>query len=226
MGLRMTREGRLIDVVIDRPPVNALNGELYDALAAAFSGAKAGDVLLVRSATRHFCTGQDLAEHQADKDPAQAAADLRRGAAAIIAALRCEAIVVAAVHGAAIGAGALMACSADVLLVSDDAWLSLPELQVGVSIGGAVAARTLGGPLTRRMLLTGERIVASQLCSMGSARLVPRDVLEDEARRVTEMILGLDPEVLSLARSSWGGGEREAAAAAYEGEIEAFLARS
>src|SRR4051794_11925273 len=102
MGLRIAREGSLIEVVMDRPPVNALNGELYDALAAAFDGARAGEVLLLRSATKHFCTGQDLAEHQADKDASQAAADLRRGAAAVIAALRCEATVVAAVHGGAI----------------------------------------------------------------------------------------------------------------------------
>lgn len=224
MGLRIAREGRLIEVVIDRPPVNALNGELYDALAAAFAAARAEDVLLLSSAVRHFCTGQDLSEHQAAKDEQQAAADLRRGAAAVIAALRCEATVIAAVHGAAIGAGALIACSADVIVASDDAWLSLPELQVGVSIGGAVASRTLGGPLTRRLLLTGDRVAASQLAAMGAVQLVERGELASQSKGVAHKILALDPAVLALARASWGGGEREAAAAAYEAEIDAFLA--
>lgn len=222
MALRVTREGRLLDVVIDRPPVNALDGELYDALTAQLGTAGPDDVVLLRSAARHFCTGQDLAEHQADKDAHQAAADLRRGAAAVLAVLRCEAPVVAAVHGAAIGAGALLACAADVLVVADDAWFRLPELQVGVSIGGAVAERTLGGPLTRRMLLTGERVAAGQLASMGAARLVARTDLEAEARQAAGAIVDLDQRVLHLARSRWGGGEREAAASAYEAEIEAF----
>lgn len=225
MSLRIVRDGRIVELVLDRPPINALDGEHYDALAAAFDGAGADDVVLLRSTARHFCTGQDLREHEAVKESEEAAADLRRGAAAIIAALRCEAPIVAAVHGAAIGAGALLACSADVLLTSDDAWFSLPELQVGVTIGGAVAARTFGGALTRRMLLTGERVSADQVAATGASRLVTRDGLEASAREDAEAIARLDPALVSTARRGWGSGEREAAACAYEAEIETFLAR-
>ena len=225
MSLRIVRDGRIVELVLDRPPINALDGEHYDALASAFGEARADDVVVLRSDARHFCTGQDLREHEVAKDAEQAAADLRRGAAAVIAALRCEAPIVAAVHGAAIGAGALLACSADVLLTSDDAWFSLPELQVGVTIGGAVAARTLGGALTRRMLLTGERVSAAQVVAIGASRLVGRDDLESSAREEASAIARLDPALVSLARRTWGSGEREAAAQAYEAEIEAFLAR-
>lgn len=225
MSLHISRAGRVLELVVDRPPINALDGEHYDALAAAFEGAGPDVVVLLRSAARHFCTGQDLGEHEAAKDAEQAAADLRRGAAAIIAALRCEAPIVAAVHGAAIGAGALLACSADVLLTSDDAWFSLPELQVGVTIGGAVAARTLGGALTRRMLLTGERVPAAQIAALGAARTVARDDLESSAHEAAVAVAALDPALAALARSSWGAGEREAAARAYEAEIDAFLTR-
>lgn len=224
MSLHVSRDGRIVEIILDRPPINALDGELYDALATQLGAVGADDVVLLRSATRHFCTGQDLREHEAPKDAQEAAADLRRGAAAIIAALRCEAPIVAAVHGAAIGAGALLACSADVLLTSDDAWFSLPELQVGVTIGGAVAARTFGGALTRRMLLTGERVPAEQIAAAGGSRLVAREALEEAAREAAEAVARLDPTLLSLARRTWGSGEREAAAQAYEAEFEAFLA--
>ncbi|WP_111719534.1 enoyl-CoA hydratase/isomerase family protein [Homoserinimonas sp. OAct 916] len=225
MSIRCTREGRLLDVVLDRPPVNALNGELYDALAEVFDSATEEDVLLLRSATRHFCSGQDLAEYTATDDGAEAIAQLRRGAAAITGALRCRAPIVAAVHGAAIGAGALLACSADVLIASDDAWLSLPELQVGISIGGAVASRALGGALSRRMLLTGERVAAAQLAEVGAARVVTRVELDESAFAAARAVAALEPSLVSLARSTWGAGEREATARAYEHEIEAFVAR-
>ncbi|MCL3819597.1 enoyl-CoA hydratase/isomerase family protein [Aeromicrobium wangtongii] len=225
MSLRVSKQGRLVDMVLDRPPVNALDGETYDALARAFDDAEPEDVLVLRSAARHFCTGQDLAEHQADKTAEQAAADLRRGAAAVIAALRCRAPFVAAVHGGAIGAGALLACAADVLIASEDAWFGLPELQVGVTIGGAVAERTLGGPLTRRMLLTGERIGAAQVATLGGARLVARHELARTAQEAAQTIAGLEQPLVALARRTWGNDERESAAAAYEAEIEQFLSR-
>ena len=223
MSLHCTRADRLLNVIIDRPPVNALNGELYDALTYVFNSATAGDVVLLGSATKHFCSGQDLDEHKSVKTLAQVTADLRRGAAAIIAALRCKAPIVVAVHGAAIGAGALLACSADVLIAAEDAWLSLPELKVGVTIGGAVAERSLGGPLSRRMLLTGERITAAQLSGVGAARVVTRDELDGTALAAAQAIAALDSSLVVLARSTWGAGEREAVARAYENEIEVFL---
>ncbi len=78
--------------------------------------------MLLTSAIKHFCSGQDLDEHGAAMTPAQAALNLRRGAAAIIAILRCKAPIVVSVRGAAIGAGALLACSADVFIASEDCW--------------------------------------------------------------------------------------------------------
>lgn len=219
------RMGRLLNVSIDRPPVNALNGPLYDALTDVFNSASDEEVVLLRSATQHFCSGQDLDEHRSVTTDAQAALNLRRGAAAILAALRCKAPIVVAVRGAALGAGALLACSADVFIASDDAWLGLPELQVGVTIGGAVAQRSLGGPLSRRMLLTGERITASQLSGVGAARVVKPDDLEDAALAAAQSIAALNPSLVALARATWGAGEREAVAQAYENEIEQFLVR-
>jgi enoyl-CoA hydratase len=110
-----------------------------------------------------------------------------------------------------------------VLIAAEDAWLSLPELKVGVTVGGAVAERSLGGPLSRRMLLTGERITAAQLSGVGAARVVTRDELEDTALVAAQAIVALNSALVDLARSTWGAGEREAVARSYENEIEGFL---
>lgn len=72
-------------------------------------------------------------------------------------------------------------------------------------------------------LLTGERVAAAQLSGVGAARVVPRDQLEATALAAAEAIASLDPSLVGLARSTWGAGEREAVARAYENEIEGFL---
>lgn len=224
MNVHLSRTGSILRIVMDRPPVNALNDAMYRELDAAFSVAAAGEVVLLTSNARHFCAGQDLEEHRTQKTRTQQASQLQAGAAAILAALRCRAPIVAAVHGSAIGAGALLACAADVLIMAEDACLSLPELQVGLSIGGAVAARTLGGPLSRRMLLTGERADAAHLAAIGAAKVVSGEDLVPTALDAAMRIAALDPQILAHARREWGGGERESAALAYQAEVEGFLA--
>lgn len=223
MTIRISRSESIVHIEIDRPPVNALNGRLYTELTAAFRAVSPDEVVLLISRSRHFSSGQDLNEHSGARSVAQHAFDLRTGAAAVVAALQCRAPVVAAVHGAAIGAGALLACAADVLVVAEDAWFSLPELQIGVSVGEAVANRAFGGPLTRRMLLTGDRVDALQLSRMGAARMVERSELELVAHEYAAKIAGLDIELVNQARSSWGRGEREHCATAYLREVEDFI---
>lgn len=223
MAIRRYISQSIFHIVMDRPPHNALDTEMYESLTAAFAEASADQVIVLSSAARHFSAGQDLNELQRERTYAEQVQDLHTGAGAIFAALRCQAPIVAAVHGAAIGAGALLACAADVLILSEDAWLKLPELQVGVPIGAPVAARVLGGPLSRRMLLTAEPVQAMTLGAMGAATVVKRNDLEQTAVEVASKILAMQPNLLSFARKMWGMNERESAAELYQAEIDEFL---
>lgn len=211
-------------ITLDRAPVNALNVEMHDDLTQAFESALPTEVVVLHSAARHFCAGQDLTEYFGASGAQSFEDSFRASTRSILAALRCKAPIVTAVHGASVGAGTLLACSSDVLISADDTWFSLPEVEVGTSVGGAVAHRMFGGPITRRMLLAGEKVHTRTLAAAGMVTSTSRPLLFKEAIRVAKHIASLDSGVVQLARDSDASREREFIAQSYEQEIENFLA--
>lgn len=221
--VRVRRDGRLVEVVLDRPPVNALDAGAYARLRAAFEDAQVGEVVLLLGEGRAFCAGQDVHELSADTPPDQVRRIVEQGAATVAAALRCAAPVVVGVHAAAIGAGALLACAADVVVLADDAALALPELGIGHLMGHSVASRLLPAALVRRMLLTGERVTAAELGGDLGARVVSAEQVREVATALARELLDLPGDLVSRARGTWGAGEREASARAYEAEVRASV---
>ncbi|MEU8250609.1 enoyl-CoA hydratase-related protein [Nonomuraea sp. NPDC048916] len=224
-GMRVRREGALIRATLDRPPVNALDCATYRRLGEICAAARPEECLLVDAAGRAFCAGQDLDEHERATAAGRLGESLTEGAGALAAVLRCPAPVVVAVQGPAIGAGALLAAAADIAVFAEDAWLRVPELDVGVTVGYAVLSRLLPPPLARRALLTSERVAAPVLDRLGAAVVVPPADLAEVSTRLATGLLGKPSGMVALARRSWGGGERELAARAYEAEVRDFLTR-
>ncbi|WP_164477832.1 enoyl-CoA hydratase/isomerase family protein [Nocardioides pantholopis] len=218
-GLEVARADGVVTVVLDGSRGNALGQARYAGIRAAAESVAAGEVLVLRAEGRHFCAGQDLEEHAAAVAAGTVRATVQQGAATVLALLRCRGAVVVAAQGAAVGAGALLAASADVLVLSDNAWLALPELELGLPLGAAVAARILPEPQVRRMMLTGARASAEEIARAGAATVVSRAGLADAARAGAAALRRLDPTALGLARAGWGDGERERAARRYEAEL-------
>lgn len=210
--MRVRREGRLVRATLERPPVNALNAAAYRWLTETCAAMRPDECLLIDAAGHVFSAGHDRGEDVT-------AAGLTVGASALTAVLRCPAPVVVAAQGPAIGAGALLLAAADIPLIASDAWLRLPELDVGVTVGHAILSRLLPPAVASRALLTSERIPAALL---GTAVRPPED-LAPAAEDAARTLLGKPFGLVSLARRSWG--EREHAAAAYESEVAAFLTR-
>ncbi|TDE39215.1 enoyl-CoA hydratase-related protein [Actinomadura sp. 6K520] len=211
--MRTRREGRLVRATLDRPPVNALDMAAYRWLTETCAAMRPDECLLVDAAGHVFSAGHD-------RGADATAGGLTVGAAALTAVLRCPAPVVVAAQGPAIGAGALLLAAADVPLIASDAWLELPELDVGVTVGHAVLSRLLPPAMASRVLLTAERIPAADL---DTAVLRPPDDLARAAEDAAYTLLAKPSGLVSLARRSWG--ERERAATAYESEVAAFQAR-
>ncbi|MEO9198764.1 MAG: enoyl-CoA hydratase-related protein [Antricoccus sp.] len=225
--LSVTRDGGLVTACFDGTRGNALDHDRYASLHTAADSVDAGEVLLIRALGRNFCCGQDLTEYAAAAADGRSAAQLRHGTAAILAVLRCRGMVIVAAQGAAIGAGALIVAAADVVVLADDAWFRLPELELGLPLGLAVAERLAPAPVVRRMMLTGSRLTADRLVEV--ATVVPTADLGAESQRLAEHVAGLDGRAVRTARRLWGADERERAAMAYELEVAASvqaLARS
>ncbi|MGW6144847.1 enoyl-CoA hydratase/isomerase family protein [Streptomyces sp. NPDC055140] len=160
-GVRLSRRNGFVHVCLDRPPMNAFTTDMFEQLRTLMTNL--GDVaepepVLVTGAGRMFSAGFDL--KQADPGGSGATAAAR----ACVASVRDHpAPVIAAVEGAAVGVGLLIAMSADILVVSRSARLRMPEVTMGVDSDVAPLRRFLPDPWIRRMCLTGEAVMAAEL---------------------------------------------------------------
>ncbi len=222
-GLSVTVRSDVVTVCLDGTRKNALNQERYDALKATARAVVPGQILVIRAEGPHFCAGQDLDEHRRVAEAGRAEGALRNAADAILALLRCPGLVVVAAQGAAVGAGALIVAAADVVLLSEDAWLALPELRLGMPLGASVAERLLPAPTVRRMMLTGARIGADQVARAGAAAVHPPALLAQATDEAVAALLALDQQVAGKARTIWGNDERERSALAYAVEVAASV---
>ncbi len=184
-GLRLQVADGVAVVTLDRPPVNALDRALRAAIVATFDALSEREEVrcVVLTATgRVFCAGADLR----DRPNTHSAGDFlnhNRITRETTNAIReCAKPVIAAVNGAALGAGLGLVAACDILYASESASFAMPEIDVGLAGGAAMLRTLLGRSTLRRMLMTGDRLSA-------------RDMLR---RNVLEEVVASD-ELLPLA---------------------------
>lgn len=197
--------GGVVEVVVDVPPVNALDAEAWMALAAAVTAAgddPATGAVVLRAEGRGFCAGVDIKQIQARGD-AELVGVNRGCAAAFGAVYDCAVPVVAAVHGFCLGGGIGLVGNADVVVASDDATFGLPEVDRG-ALGAATHLARLVPPLRMRsMVYTAATSTAAELHHFGSVlRVVPRGELVGAAREVAGAIAAKDPVIIRRAKES------------------------
>lgn len=121
-----------------------------------------------------------------------------------------EVPTVAAVNGAAVGAGLCLALACDLRYAADDAKLIAPFTRLGLHPGMAATylLPEVGGlPLAREMLLTGRVVTGAQAESYGLVnRSVPREEVLDEALRVAAEIAERAPVATRLTKAALADG--------------------
>jgi enoyl-CoA hydratase len=207
MSVRVERSGRVAEIVIDSPPVNALGVAGWRAFADAVSGQGGRDdvsCLLVRAEGRGFQAGVDVKELAAD--PSRIAAVNRGCYDSFGAVYDCPVPVISAVHGYCLGGGIGIAGSSDLVLCSDDATFGLPEIDRGALGAATHAMRLFGMQAARRMLFTGEPLDAQEAHRLGGvSQVLPRDRLLEAARELAGRIAEKSPRALRLAKWSLNG---------------------
>ncbi len=202
------RRPGIAEVVIDHPPVNALDVGGWFALADAVTAAgkeRENRVVVVRAEGRGFCAGVDIKEIQAVGDSALIGAN--RGCyAAFEAVYACEVPVIAAVHGFCLGGGIGIAGNADIVIASEDATFGLPEVDRGALGAATHLSRLVPQHRMRSMVYTAQPATAEELHRYGSVlRVVPREQLVDAALEVAEQIADKSPTILRRAKESLNG---------------------
>ena len=208
MGISHGVTDGVAEVVIDVPPVNALDVQSWFTLAETVRGLGADPsvrCVIVAADGRGFCAGVDIKEIQ--RVGHRALIDVNRGCYAAFAAVyECEVPVVCAVHGFCLGGGIGIAGSADIVLASTDATFGLPEVDRGALGGATHLARLVPQQRMRAMMYTGATATAAELHQFGSVlQVVDRADLRDTARAVAAHIAAKSPTVIRRAKESLNG---------------------
>ncbi len=170
--LSCTEQSGIGVITFDRPEVmNALDtrmrAELRHALEAL--GARCR-VIVLTGAGRAFCSGQDLGDAQ-DAGELELERVLREEYEPLLRAIYdCPAPVIAAVNGAAAGAGANLALAADVVIATESASFVQAFSRIGLmpDAGGSYwLPRQVGLPRAMGAALFAERITAREAAEWG-----------------------------------------------------------
>jgi enoyl-CoA hydratase len=204
----------VLTVTLDRAPVNALTGEMMREITAAFGGVeKSWDVrvvLLRATPGRAFCGGVDLGDSArrhatagADVAPTDLLDSGRVVRECFEAVLDCPVPVIAAVGGAAVGAGVAMLACADIIIASEKARFALTEINAGVLGGARPLQRLVGTFKARSMFFSGDFASAQDFYRLGAVEeVVAPDELDARAESWATRLAAKSPIGLRLAKES------------------------
>lgn len=189
-----SRDDAVLTITLNRPDVlNALTAEMHKGLAVALKECRAPEVraVVLTGAGRGFCVGQDLTEFR--QAPGDIGARLREHYHPNILAIRAlEKPVIAAVNGAAAGAGLSFACACDLRVAADSASFVPAFINIGLvpdSGGTHFVTRILGPARAFEWLASGRKLTASEAHAWG----LVSEVVETAAlaERAAELAAGL-----------------------------------
>jgi enoyl-CoA hydratase/carnithine racemase len=175
-----------------RPPMNALNAQVQDEIAAAAEQVASDDDIraaIIYGGEKVFAAGADIKE-MADASYGRMAADTRRLQAAFTAVARIGKPVVAAITGYALGGGLELALCADFRVAGESAQVGQPEILLGVipGAGGTQRLPRLIGPARAKdIIFTGRFVGAQEALAIGLVdRVVPDAEVYDAARALVK----------------------------------------
>jgi enoyl-CoA hydratase/carnithine racemase len=161
LALDLHDDGVLV-ATLNRPAKrNALNAETVEELVTLFSAVPRAGVRAVVLAAEgdHFCAGLDLVEHhREDRTPAEFMHLCLRWHEAFNTMEYGGVPIIAALKGAVVGGGVVLASSAPIRVADASTYFALPEGQRGLFTGGGATIRVAGLVGKARMvdmMLTG-----------------------------------------------------------------------
>ncbi len=173
-----------------RPPMNALNAQVQDEIAAAAEQVTAAESVrgvVIYGGEKVFAAGADIKE-MAEASYARMAADSRRLQAAFTAVAKIPKPVVAAITGYALGGGLELALCADFRVMGETARVGQPEILLGIipGAGGTQRLPRLVGPARAKdIVFTGRFVGAEEALGMGLAdQVVPDAEVYSAARGI------------------------------------------
>jgi len=218
---------RVAWVRLNRPQYrNAQNSAMTYALDAAFTRAVNDDdvaVIALAGNGDHFCAGHDIGTPGRDVDVEferkavihwthvdKQGGDLRWARESEVYLGMCRRWreipkpMIAAVHGACIAGGLMLAWSCDFIVASDDAFFSDPVVRMGIPGVEYFAHPWVMNPrAAKEFLYTGDRFSAQRAHDLGMVnQIVPRDELESTVSAMASRIAAMPRFGLALTKKA------------------------
>ncbi|MCH5642994.1 MULTISPECIES: enoyl-CoA hydratase/isomerase family protein [unclassified Gordonia (in: high G+C Gram-positive bacteria)] len=188
-------------ILLNRPPMNALNRQVQTELAAAADEATLRDdikAVVVYGGPKVLAAGADIKEMN-DMTYAEMSKIAGRLQDSLGAISEIPKPTVAAITGYALGGGLEVALGADRRIAGDNAKLGVPEVLLGVIPGGGGTqrlARLVGPSKAKDMIFTGRFVGAAEALEIG---LVDEVVAPDEVYNAALKWAGQFSKAASLA---------------------------
>ena len=201
---------QVAEIVIDRPPVNALSLALIEATIAAFRRAGADDavraVLLTSANPKVFCAGLDL-----DIVQGGSGRDMRQFLERLYieysdVQYRLGKPSIAAVAGAARAGGMTLAVSCDMIVAGENATFGYPEIDVGIipAIHFVLLPKIVGRHRAFELLFGGKPFSAARAEALGLInRVVPTETVLNEARALARQMASKAPSTMRFGRNAF-----------------------
>ena len=195
------KDGDVLVVISNNPPVNALSQPVRVGLAEALATAKADKdikAIVIRCEGRTFFAGADITEFgKSMSGPALPA---------LVDELEVSSVpVVAAIHGTALGGGLEVALGCHYRVAVPSAKLGLPEVKLGLLPGAGGTQRlprVIGVEAALPIIVTGDPIPAKQAASLGLVdKVVGEDSLEADAIAFAREVAGRSTHPVASRRT-------------------------
>jgi len=197
--VRVETYDHIVEITIDRPPANAINPGVSQAIYEALSRLQNEDDLRVGIITgageRIFCAGWDLkemAKMETNQEALADSLDCPGGFAGITEYWDLKKPVIAAVNGIAVGGGFEIALACDIILCVEESEFFLPEMQRGFlpDVGAIqILPRKLPYNVAMELLYTGRRMSAQEAAQWGLVcRVCPASELMSQARALAREV--------------------------------------
>lgn len=206
--VRLEVDGGIGTIRLDRPPMNALNTDVWGELsAAAGEASRRRDVaaVVVYGGEKVFAAGADIKEMQGMSYTDMA--DLSRVLqAAVTSVARIPKPTVAAVTGYALGGGCELALGCDFRVAGEKARLGQPEILLGIIPGAGGTqrlARLVGPARAKDLVFSGRFVDAQEALRIGLVdRVVPDEEVYAAAREMVQRYVGGPTYALRAAKEA------------------------
>jgi crotonobetainyl-CoA hydratase len=229
--LKVSRNGQILEVTLDRPKANAIDAATSRRMGALFSEFRDDPALRVAIITgggeKFFSAGWDLnaaaAGEAIDSDYGPG------GFGGLTELFDLNKPVIAAVNGLAVGGGFELALACDLIVASEQAQFSLPEVLVGVLADAATfrLPKRLPRQIAMELLLTGRRMGAEEAARWGLVNAVtPQAGLMAKARDYAQAMIKAAPLAIAAVKEVARATDTLSLPACYElmrsGQLEAY----